>query len=194
MNALLGNQKKGLMFIISAPAGAGKTTLAKALIKEFSDVIAGISYTTRLPRLGEMHGKDYFFVTEDEFQKRIFSANFLEHVQLHGIHYGTSKQWVNQRLEEGKHVLLVIDTQGAMQLKDELAAVFIFIHPPSLEVLHKRLLNRGSEEPEMIEKRMEWAKVELQAANHYDYQIVNDKLDTAYEVLRSILIAECHRS
>jgi len=194
MQSLLGNKKKGLLFILSAPAGTGKTTLVRALTHEFSDVIASISYTTRSPRKGEVHGKDYYFVTENEFNQRIGSADFLEHVQLYGNYYGTSKQWVQERLESGQHVFLVIDTQGAMHLRKELEAIFIFILPPSIEVLRQRLLNRATEKLEIIDRRMEQAKTELLLAENYHYQIINDQLAVAYQVLKSVVIAECHRT
>lgn len=194
MSELLGNYPKGLTFVISAPAGTGKTTLVHKLVAEFPEVVASISYTTRQPREGEIPGKDYHFVSEDEFKKRIESSDFLEHVQLYGDYYGTSLQWIKNAQKEGKHVLLVIDTQGAMLLKGKFPAIFIFIQPPSLEELEKRLLLRGTEEKKVVEKRLERARIELVIANQYDYQIVNDDLTVAYQVLKSILIAECHRT
>lgn len=195
MSTILGKGAKGLAFILSAPAGTGKTTLAKRLIEEFpGQVIASISYTTRAPREGEISGKDYHFVTQEEFANRISTNDFLEYVHLYGASYGTSKEWVNAQLEAGKHVLLVIDTQGAMQLKEKFPVILVFVRPPSLEELQARLLNRGTEGPEMRALRLEWAKIELEKAKQYDYQIVNDDLEIAYGVLRSILIAECHRS
>lgn len=194
MQSLFGDLPSGLVFVVSAPAGTGKTTLAQKLVKEFPEVIASVSYTTRQPRNGEVSGKDYHFVTVEEFKKRIDSADFLEYAELYGIYYGTSRQWVEERQKEGKHVLLVIDTQGAMQLKGKFPAIFIFIRPPSLDELEKRLLQRGTEKPEMLEKRLEWARVELEQADQYDYQIVNDNLDAAYQILRSIVIAESHRN
>lgn len=194
MTCVLGDYPKGLAFIISAPAGTGKTTLAQKLIQEFPEVVASISFTTRAPRVGEIQGRDYHFVSEEEFHKRIKADDFLEHVQLFGNYYGTSREWIEERQKERKHVLMVIDTQGAMLLKGQFPAVFIFIQPPSLEELRKRLLLRGTEEEKVVEKRLERASIELEVANQYDYQIVNDDLTVAYQVLKSILIAECHRT
>ncbi|WP_068467849.1 guanylate kinase [Candidatus Protochlamydia phocaeensis] len=193
MTSLLGNLSEGLAFIVSAPAGTGKTTLVQMLVEEFPSVIASISYTTRLPRTGEVPGKHYHFISESEFEAKIAAADFLEYVKLYGTYYGTSRQWIQEQQRQGKHVVLVIDTQGALQLKGNFPGVFIFIRPPSLEVLRERLEGRKTETPELIEKRLGWAQAELNAVQYYDYQIVNDELATAYQVLRSIVIAECHR-
>lgn len=194
MGSLLGDIPEGIAFVISAPAGTGKTTLAHKLVKEFPNVVASISYTTRSPRSGEIDGKDYHFITKTEFESRIEASDFLEYAELYGIYYGTSRRWIAEQQKQGKHVLLVIDTQGAMQLKGKFPAVFIFIRAPSLNELKKRLILRGTEDLEMINKRLEWASTELQIAAQYDYQIVNDNLSTAYQVLKSIVVAECHRT
>lgn len=194
MNKLLGKDQKGLVFIISAPAGTGKTTLAKKLVEEFPEIVTSISYTTRQPREGEISGHDYHFVTVNEFKRRIDQSDFIEHVCLYGDYYGTSRQWIEETQNQKKHVLLVIDTQGAMLLKGKLAATFIFIRPPSLVELERRLLLRGTEDQSSLKKRLERAHLELEMAHRYDYQIVNDDLSTAYQILKSILIAECHRS
>ena len=195
MTALMGEGKEGLIFIVSAPAGTGKTTLVEKLLKEFSTVIASISFTTRQPRGGEIPGVHYHFVSESEFEVKISAGDFLEYVKLYGTYYGTSKQWIKEQQKKGKHVVLVIDTQGAIQLKERLNfdAVLIFIRPPSLDALRQRLTARQTETPEMIGQRIQWAQFELEAAKQYDYQIINDDLETAYQVLRSILIAESHR-
>lgn len=193
MQRILGNRDEGLVFVISAPAGTGKTTLVEKLTKEFPPVIKSISYTTRLPRPGEVDGEDYFFINTDEFEKMILEGMFLEYVRLFDCYYGTSKQWVIDRQKQGMHIVLVIDTQGAMRLRGGFPAVFIFIKPPSLEELSLRLQKRQTETQEMIEKRLAWAQIELDKALYYDYEIVNDDLKTAYEVLRSIFIAEEHR-
>lgn len=194
MLPLISSHKKGLCFIVSAPAGTGKTTLVDMLVNEFpSLVIANISYTTRLPRAGEIDGKHYHFIEESAFKKKIEEADFLEYAQLYGFYYGSSRQWVLEQQAQGKHVILVIDTQGAIQLKGKFDATFIFISPPSLEVLKERLSNRKTETPELLEKRLKWALQEMQAIPYYDYQIINDHLSTAYQVLKSIVIAESHR-
>jgi guanylate kinase len=189
----LEHSKQGLAFVISAPAGTGKTTLAKMLAEEFPHVITSVSFTTRKPRHGEIPGKDYHFLSADEFEKKIESEDFLEHVQLYGNCYGTSRQWVQEQLRNGKHVIMTIDTQGGLLLKNQFPAIFIFILPPSLNELRKRLEQRKTETPEGIEKRLEVAKKEVEAAHLYDYNIVNDNLEVAYQTLRSILIAEEHR-
>lgn len=191
---LLGNLKKGLIFVVSAPAGTGKTTLVQKLCKEFSTVLQSVSYTTRPKRYNEASGDHYHFVTKDTFEKKIIEEEFLEYVKLYGDYYGTSKKWVENKLALGKHVILVIDTQGALQLVDTLDAQFIFIAPPSLKELEKRLIIRNTDSKEAIAKRLEWAKKEMEAAHYYDYLIVNDSLEIAYDALRSVVIAEEHRA
>lgn len=194
MQKLLGNLSKGLCFILSAPAGTGKTTLVRMLSKEFSCICESISCTTRPPRPGEVDGKDYHFLSLSEFEKKIEQGDFLEFAEVFGYHYGTSKAFVLKQQEMGQHVFLVIDTQGAMQLKKaQFPALYIFLSPPSLEELKKRLLARQTESAEGIEKRLSWAKAELSMVENYDYHIVNDSLKQAFEILRSIVIAEEHR-
>lgn len=191
---LLGNLPRGLVFVLSAPAGTGKTTLLKMLREEFSCVTGSISSTTRSPRQGEVSGKDYHFLAVSEFEKKIQNGDFLESAKVFENYYGTSKEEVLRQQEKGKHVILVIDTQGAMQLrKKAFPATFIFVSPPSLEALRERLLKRQTESVALIEKRLSWAKEELAKLSYYDYHIINDDLQTAYEVLRSIIIAEEHK-
>lgn len=190
---VLGNRKKGIAFIVSAPAGTGKTTLVERLVEEFPCVMASISYTTREPRGGEIEGLHYHFISDAEFQEKIAMGDFLEHVRLYGYSYGTSKEWVEARLNEGKHVVMVIDTQGAQLLKKIFPAVSIFVQPPSLAELERRLHGRATEPPAKIQERIQIAKQELDAVKNYDYQIINDDLEVAYQVLRSIFIAEEHR-
>lgn len=183
-----------MVFIISAPAGTGKTTLAQMLHKEFSRVVSSVSYTTRPPRPNEVEGKDYHFVTSDVFEKKIKEGEFLEYAKVFDHYYGTSKKVIEAEQKKGKHVVLVIDTQGAMQLKGKIDAIFIFVSPPNVEELRKRLQKRQSDSPESIEKRLSWAKQEMALAPRYDYHIVNDDLKIAYDVLRAILIAEEHKN
>lgn len=193
MQKLLGNVQQGLVFVISAPAGTGKTTLVDKIVQEFPNVVRSVSYTTRPPRVGEVEGDHYHFINKDEFEEMIEDDLFLEHVKLYDDYYGTSRRWVLEQQKQGNHVVLVIDTQGAMRLRGAFPAVFIFVRPPSIDELSNRLERRKTETPETLEKRLSWAKFELEAARYYDYQVINDDLGTAYQVLRSIFIAEEHR-
>lgn len=194
MSKILGGLKKGLIFVVSAPAGTGKTTLVRMLQDEFSCVRESISYTTRKPRHGEIPGRDYFFISVEEFEKKIEEGEFYEYAKVFGSYYGTSRKFVEEHQNKGQHVILVIDTQGALQLMDFLPAAFIFISPPSLEELKARLRARRSESEEAIEQRLSWAEKEIRLASRYHYHIVNDNLEIAYDVLRSILIAEEHKN
>lgn len=190
---LLGNRKRGLAFIVSAPAGTGKTTLVQRLTNEFPCVIASVSFTTRKPRIGEIEGLHYHFIDQSEFEKKIEKGDFLEYVSLYGCYYGTSRDWVENQLNKGKHVVMVIDTQGAKLLRDLYPAISIFVEPPSLAELERRLHARGSESLSKIAERLEIAAQELESIKYYDYQIINDDFEIAYQVLKSIFIAEEHR-
>lgn len=184
----------GQFFIISAPAGAGKTTLVHMLKAAFpGQVTQSISCTTRKPRKGEIDGRDYVFLTKEAFEERVERGDFLEHATVFGDDYGTLKEMVTHQQASGKDVILVIDTQGALKLKKKVRATYIFISPPTMEILEERLKNRKTESPEALKKRLKWAKYEMEQAKFYDYTIVNDDLDTAYEALKSIVIAEKHR-
>lgn len=191
--SLLGKFEKGKIFIVSAPAGAGKTTLVRLLTHEFPQIKQSISFTTRPKRENEMEGVHYEFVTQEEFNKKIDRGDFLEFVKVHGHFYGTSKQWLEDELNKGHHVVLVIDTQGAIELMKKIPATAIFVKPPSLEVLRERLLNRQTDSKEEVERRMEWAEVELKAIPYYHYVIENEQLAEAYQVLKSVIIAEGHK-
>ncbi len=191
---ILGNLSHGLVFIISAPAGTGKTTLVRMLINEFDCIAESVSCTTRKIRPGEIPGRDYFFLTDEEFNAKKSAGDFLECAEVFGHQYGTCREYVMKNQSTGKHVFLVIDTQGAMKLKKQhFPAVYVFLSPPSQEELKQRLHKRQTENPETIEKRLSWAEQEMEMTNHYDYHIVNDNLDNAYTILRSIVIAEEHR-
>jgi guanylate kinase len=195
MTKLIGNLSKGKILVISAPAGTGKTTLVHKLINEFpKDITQSISCTTRPPREGEIDGKDYVFLTEEAFEKRKAAGDFLEYATVFGCQYGTLKETVEEQRLGGGYVVLVIDTQGALKLQKEIEAIFIFIRPPSIETLRKRLAKRNTELKAELKKRLDWAQFELDQAKHYDYQIVNDDLETAYQVLRSIVIAEEYKT
>lgn len=191
---ILGNKKEGLLFIISAPAGTGKSTLVDMLLSEFPNEISeSCSSTTRSPRPGEVAQKHYDFLTDEEFEEKIKAKEFLEYAQVFGHYYGTPKQQIEKLLRQGKHVILVIDTQGALQLMDKINGVFIFISPPSIEELKHRLFKRKTENEEKIKERLSWAKKEMEMAFRYDYQLVNDNLEVTYQILKSIFIAEEHR-
>jgi guanylate kinase len=192
---LLGSLSKGLVFVLSAPAGTGKTTLVRMLCEEFPCVTESVSCTTRPPRAGEEPGKDYHFLDKEDFEGKIKKGEFLEYAQVFGSYYGTSKEYVLKEQEKGKHVVLVIDTQGAMKLKEEhFPAVFVFVSPPSLKELRERLLKRQADSIESVEQRLSWAEQEMALIPRYDYHIVNDNLPVAYGILRSILIAEEHKT
>ncbi|MCB1149376.1 MAG: guanylate kinase [Chlamydiia bacterium] len=190
---LVGNAKRGKLFVLSAPAGTGKTTLVKMLTGEFNSVLQSISYTSRKPRPGETDGVDYNFVDKEQFNERLGENAFLEHAQVYEDFYGTDKRWVEEKLGEGKHVFLVIDTQGALTVMQKVPCVSIFVFPPSLEELHQRLEHRGTESDAALAQRLEWSRREITKAPYYQYHILNDDLSVAYEVLRSIVIAEDHK-
>ncbi|MBB63827.1 MAG: guanylate kinase [Waddliaceae bacterium] len=192
MKNVLGNLEKGLLFVVSAPAGTGKTTLVRMLAEEFPCVQQSVSYTTRLPRPSEVDGIDYNFVDEAEFKKRIESGDFIEHVHLFDHYYGTSLSHIQMLQEQGKHVILVIDTEGALQLKEQVRATLIFISPPSVDHLRERMLKRSTEAEEVIQQRVARAEQELAAQKNYDYTVENDDLEIAYQVLRSVVIAVEH--
>lgn len=181
---------RGKLFILSAPAGTGKTTLVNRLVKDLPNVVQSISYTTRAPRSGERNGVHYHFVSKEEFEKRVASQDFLEYVTLYGDYYGTSKEAVEQSLAAGKNVFLVIDTQGALKLQGKVPATFIFVSPPSIEVLKERLERRKSEPREVIALRLKIASEEIAKKGQYDYEIVNDDINDAYKQLKQIVLLE----
>lgn len=187
------NRQKGLLFVVSAPAGTGKSTLVKMLTTEFPNVKQSISFTTRDPRPGEQNGVDYDFVNNQEFEEKIKHGEFIEYIQLYGTYYGTSATWVSNQQNQGKDVVLVIDTQGGLNIKKTVPAVFVFIQPPSIEELKRRLVLRKTEDEEVIEKRLSCASREIEQGKQYDYEIINDNLEEAYLALKSIYIAEKHR-
>lgn len=194
MSKLLGNLKKGLLFVISAPSGVGKTTISKMLQEEFSCVAESVSCTTRKPREGEVDGKDYHFITQKQFEEKLKNNEFLEHVEFLQNSYGTLKSEIEANQSNGKHVLLVIDTEGAKQIKKQIKACFIFLLPPTLEELENRLQKRKSESIESLKNKIALAQKEIKEIKNYDYCVVNDDLNIAYQVVRAILIAEEHKT
>ena len=184
--------RKGLLLVISGPAGVGKGTINLSLISRNSDIRMSVSATTRQPRPGEIDGVHYFFKTEEEFQKMIESGAFLEYMRVFNTHYyGTPKSFVEQELSEGRSVILEIDVQGAMRVKAAYPdAVLIFIAPPSMSELKSRLIHRGTESSEAIERRFETAYHEMELVDRYDYVVVNDILDLAIARTEDIIVAE----
>lgn len=184
--------RKGLLLVVSGPAGVGKGTINLSLISRNSDIRMSVSATTRSPRPGEIDGVHYFFKTEDEFQKMIESGAFLEYMRVFNTHYyGTPKSFVEQELAEGRSVILEIDVQGAMRVKAAYPdAVLIFIAPPSMSELKSRLIHRGTESSEAIERRFETAFQEMELVDRYDYVVVNDILDLAIARTEDIIVAE----
>lgn len=184
-------QKKGVLFVFSGPSGVGKGTIKERLFKEFEGKIAfSVSATTREPREGEVDGRDYFFIDRQEFERRVENNEFLEYAEFAGNRYGTPRSYVTGLLNRGMDVLLEIDVQGALQVKERMPeCVSIFILPPSFEVLEKRLRGRGTETEEKICVRLETACHELTYASSYDYQIVNGgTIEEAYAQLREIYL------
>ena len=182
--------REGIALVLSAPSGAGKTTLIKRLLAEFPHIGYSVSCTTRQPRQGEVDGKDYIFLSREEFEKRRCQGYFAEWAEVHGNFYGTPLEPVKKCLHQGKDLLFDIDVQGAAQLKLSLAeAMFLFILPPSLEELEHRLRGRGLDDEPTIERRLANAKTEILEARWYDAMIVNDNLDQAYDTLRSVYVA-----
>ena len=188
--------RKGVLFVISGPSGVGKGTVNKRLFEEFGNAVAfSVSATTRDPREGEVDGREYFFISRQEFEKRVANNEFLEHAEYAGNCYGTPRDYVLSLLQRGVSVILEIDVQGAMQVKRRMPeSVSVFILPPSFEELEHRLRGRGTETPEKIERRLAAAKAEMARATEYDYQIVNDDLDAAYARLREIFILETEKA
>ncbi|MBW2604024.1 MAG: guanylate kinase [Deltaproteobacteria bacterium] len=179
--------KRGHLFILSAPSGAGKTTLAKAVLKQFTDMLYSISYTTRKPRAEEQDGVDYHFISKQDFKKGIKKGRWAEWAEVYGNYYGTSAEFIEKNLSSGRDILLDIDVQGTLQiLKHYPDSVTIFILPPSMNDLGKRLKMRGSDSKAVIEKRLLNAKKEMAQKDFYRYIIVNDKLSEATEELSAI--------
>jgi guanylate kinase len=184
-------RKQGLLFVVSAPSGAGKTSLCRAVTDSLENLTHSISYATRKPRPGEIDGRDYYFVTQERFQAMIDAGDFAEWAEVHSNLYGTSRRVLSDMIAKSIDVILDIDTQGAKQIKSKFdSAVFIFIMPPSLEILEERLRNRKSDNEEEIKKRMRRARDEIKDFNMYDYIIVNREFDRALTELRSIVTAE----
>ena len=185
---------KGLLVVISGPSGVGKGTIIKNVLQSLPSALLSVSMTTRLPRAGEVEGKDYFFVTKEKFLQLKEEDYFLEWAEVFGCFYGTPKHFVEKNLQEGKIVILEIDVKGAKKLKDKnIKGVYIFITTPSIEVLKERLIHRATDSEEKINYRLGIATKELEEACNYDYVVVNDKLYNAVKEVKNIIINEYKR-
>ena len=189
-----------LLIIVSAPSGAGKTTLCDRLLEDCDNIVYSVSVTTREPRGLEMDGEDYIFVTADGFATRVKEDAFLEHAVVHGFKYGTLRSTVEEAMAEGQSVLMDIDVAGARQIRESLEAlpvsdpmrigfVDLFVAPPSVEALRERLVNRGEDEPDIIERRVVNAEQEMACSGEYMHVVINDDLDRAYDELCMMLKA-----
>ena len=183
---------RGVLLVLSGPSGTGKGTVCKVVRDSLGDNLAySISATTRKPRTGEEHGREYFFFSKEEFEALRDQNGFLEWAQVYDNYYGTPRAFVEEVLASGRDCILEIDPQGALQVRKATSeAVLVFIAPPSLEELRARLTGRGTEAPEEVEKRLSCAEAELAYSNQYDYLIVNDEVEKAAEKMRAILMAE----
>jgi guanylate kinase len=186
------SQCNGLIFIVSAPSGAGKTSLVKALIEQTSDIRVSISHTTRSKRPGEIDGQHYYFISQQEFTALHNSGAFIEDAKVFGNFYGTSKMEIEKAIKQGQDIVLDIDWQGAKQVKELFPehSIGIFLLPPSKEVLKERLERRAQDHPEVIANRLAAANNEMQHYRDYDYVIINDKFDNALEDLKATVRAE----
>lgn len=185
------DRKRGMIIVISAPSGAGKTTLGGLLKKDFPDMYRSVSCTTRSARNNESNGKDYIFVSEEEFKEKVRNNEFAEWAEVHGSLYGTPRNLLEENLANGKDVLLDIDVQGAEKIRKLYPyGLFIFIMPPSVETLKSRLLGRQTENPASLEKRLKKAEKEMECYSRYNYTIVNEDLKKAGEELKGIIEKE----
>ena len=180
---------QGKILIISAPSGSGKTTILKRVLAETPEVTYSVSATTRKPRNNEVHGKDYFFVSEEEFLKGIKEGAFVEWEKVYDYYYGTYKNFIFDIINQGRHILLEIDVKGALNIKSQFPeSVSVFIIPPDIETLRQRLQNRKTESEADLKKRLDLAVHELQEKDKFDYRVVNAELDTAVKELHDLIL------
>ena len=181
----------GFLLVLSGPSGSGKGTVSESLMKNNDDIIFSTSVTTRTPRPGEVNGENYFFASREEFEKMVENDELLEHAFVHTNYYGTPKKFVFDEIEKGEIVLLEIDVQGALQIKEKYKeAVFIFLIPPTMDELRSRLVKRDTETEDEIETRYRNAFKELDFVGEYDYFVINDVIDNAVKDLETIIAAE----
>ncbi|WP_139489826.1 guanylate kinase [Brevibacillus dissolubilis] len=186
----MGNDS-GLLLVLSGPSGVGKGTVCKALRQYMPELVYSVSATTRKPREGEVDGVNYFFKSKEEFQHMIQNDELLEWAEYVGNYYGTPRKFVEETLASGRDVVLEIEVQGALQVKEKFPqGTFLFLAPPDLSELHNRIVGRGTETEESIRNRMEMAKVEIELMEKYDYVVVNDVVESACERIKSIVTAE----
>ena len=184
-------ENRGVLIVISGPSGAGKGTICKALLEKHKEISLSVSATTRNPREGEVDGVNYHFLPKEDFVRRVEENDFLEYAEVYGNYYGTPKSNVEKILDSGTDVILEIDIQGALKVKEQSnEGVFIFILPPSMEELKQRIINRGSETPESLMTRFKSAYKEINYVSKYNYAVVNDTVDKAVEKIEGILLAE----
>jgi guanylate kinase len=183
--------RKGILFVVTAPSGAGKTTLLDMVLSAVPLLEYSVSVTTRHPRKGEVDGTSYWFTTRAEFEKLLAEGEFLEHAVVYDNYYGTRRSVIEKALSAGKDIILDIDARGALQIMEKnYPAVCVYIMPPSMKELEKRLRGRKTDSEEVIRKRLSLAREEMGYAGRYDYVVVNDDLQTACEELRAIILAE----
>lgn len=183
--------QRGLLMVISGPSGTGKGTLVKHLLNRNNKIQLSVSATTRNPRPGEVDGVNYFFLDNPDFEEKLSQGEFLEYAEVYGNYYGTPKEFVEEKLSSGQNVLLEIDIVGALQIREKFEeAVFLFILPPSLEELERRIKKRGTETPEQMAKRMDSALKEIEELERYDYVVLNDEIEKATKLIESIVEAE----
>lgn len=181
-------KQQGILAVVSGFSGAGKGTLMKALLERYDNYALSISATTRKPREGEVHGREYFFLTVDEFEELIAKDQLIEHARYVSNYYGTPRSYVEEKMAEGKDVILEIEIQGALKVKEKFPeTLLVFVVPPSAEDLKKRLIGRGTETMDVIEQRLKRATEEAEEMDSYDYILVNDDLDKAVEALHNLI-------
>jgi guanylate kinase len=185
------SKSRGLLIVISGPSGAGKGTICKSFLDRNKNVMLSVSATTRSPRNGEVEGVNYYFMSKEDFKVKIEDDDFLEYAEVYDNYYGTPKSNVEEVLESGKDVILEIDIQGALKVKENTQeGVFVFILPPSMEELKQRIINRGSETKESLMKRFKSAYKEINFVSKYNYAVVNDEVELAVQKLEAIIAAE----